>query len=84
MFLPTGQKFRFLGRHGLDRARACAAELQGACIRTGAEIEMTADREAHFGPVTSSNGFHVTPLAERKLEKIEPINAWNSRAVDFR
>jgi hypothetical protein len=63
--LPTGQKLRFKGRNGITRAREVAAELNGACIRKGTELEITRPTEIEFKP--GKNGAHLTPLAEQKI-----------------
>ncbi|MBA3898488.1 MAG: hypothetical protein H0X36_15455 [Sphingomonadaceae bacterium] len=60
MMLVAGQKIRFKGLNGVDRAKALARELQGSCIREGNFVEMTADTELavvpEFGSSRSGNG----------------------------
>lgn len=51
--LRAGQKFRFMGRGGIERAKDLANRLQGHCIRTGSEIEITCDTEVTYTPLTN-------------------------------
>jgi hypothetical protein len=52
--LHAGQKFRFRGKDSIMRAKLMAADLQGACIRKGTEIELTCKMQVTFTPLTNN------------------------------
>lgn len=79
MMLVAGQKLRFKGLNGVDRAKALARELQGSCIREGNFVEMTADTELAVVPE-----FGSTRMQAPSANGLTARAPHTFRVVDFR